>query len=135
MTLLLSSVLATFAPASMKVTNQIVADELTPWFVGAGIEDVNHELVGGLWTQMVWGESFEEPADQTGVSTMGTNGLITWLAASSTNCTYNTVKGDAQTGNQSQIIAGEAGCGVLNRGLDGGGMFFQVKIDIIIIMR
>ncbi|CAK9060530.1 unnamed protein product [Durusdinium trenchii] len=30
--------------------------------VGAGIEDVNHELYGGLYSQMLVGESFEEPA-------------------------------------------------------------------------
>jgi alpha-L-arabinofuranosidase len=29
---------------------------------GSGIEDVNHEVYGGLYAQMIFGESFEEPA-------------------------------------------------------------------------
>ncbi|CAL1141639.1 unnamed protein product [Cladocopium goreaui] len=33
-----------------------------------GIEDVNNELYGGLYSQMIYGESFEEPADESGVS-------------------------------------------------------------------
>ena len=29
---------------------------------GAGAEDVNHEIYGGLYDQRIFGESFEEPA-------------------------------------------------------------------------
>ena len=35
---------------------------------GLGIEDANHQLYGGLWSQMVFGDSFEEPAGPGGVS-------------------------------------------------------------------
>ncbi|WP_197529181.1 family 16 glycoside hydrolase [Aeoliella mucimassa] len=35
----------------------------TPWLTGACIEDVNHEIYGGLYSQMIFGESFQEPAD------------------------------------------------------------------------
>ncbi len=28
---------------------------------GACIEDVNHEIYGGLYSQMIFGESFQEP--------------------------------------------------------------------------
>ena len=31
------------------------------------LEDVNHELYGGLYSQLVFGESFEEPAGDDGV--------------------------------------------------------------------
>jgi hypothetical protein len=34
---------------------------------GACIEDVNHEIYGGLYSQMVFGESFQEPPPQPGV--------------------------------------------------------------------
>ena len=37
--------------------------QISDYMVGAGIEDVNHELVGGIYSQMLWGESFEEAAD------------------------------------------------------------------------
>jgi alpha-L-arabinofuranosidase len=34
---------------------------LSPYMTGACIEDVNHEIYGGLYSQMVYGESFQEP--------------------------------------------------------------------------
>lgn len=38
------------------------ASELSPYLTGACIEDVNHEIYGGLYSQMIFGESFQEPA-------------------------------------------------------------------------
>src|ERR1700722_15942339 len=32
------------------------------YLTGACIEDVNHEIYGGLYSQMICGESFQEPA-------------------------------------------------------------------------
>jgi hypothetical protein len=44
----------------------ICADKVThsvsPLTTGACLEDVNHEVYGGLYSQMIYGESFEEPA-------------------------------------------------------------------------
>ncbi len=37
-----------------------VTGEVSPYLNGACIEDVNHELYGGIWSQMVFGESFAE---------------------------------------------------------------------------
>ena len=34
----------------------------SPYLTGACLEDVNHEVYGGLYSQMVFGESFQEPA-------------------------------------------------------------------------
>ena len=34
---------------------------VSPFTTGACIEDVNHEIYGGLYSQMVFGESFQEP--------------------------------------------------------------------------
>lgn len=39
----------------------IVKNHITPWMVGSCIEDVNHEIYGGLYAQRIFGESFEEP--------------------------------------------------------------------------
>jgi hypothetical protein len=36
----------------------------SPYLTGACIEDVNHEIYGGLDSQMIFGESFAEPAAQ-----------------------------------------------------------------------
>lgn len=38
-----------------------VAGHITPWMYGSCIEDVNHEIYGGLYDQKIFGESFEEP--------------------------------------------------------------------------
>ena len=38
-----------------------VEADITPWLYGACIEDVNHEIYGGLYDQRIFGESFEEP--------------------------------------------------------------------------
>lgn len=35
---------------------------ISPYLTGACLEDVNHEVYGGLYSQMIFGESFQEPA-------------------------------------------------------------------------
>ncbi|MEN6306754.1 MAG: family 16 glycoside hydrolase, partial [Anaerohalosphaeraceae bacterium] len=44
----------------------VLADKVThnisPLTTGACIEDVNHEVYGGIYSQMIFGESFEEPS-------------------------------------------------------------------------
>ena len=104
---------------------------LSDGMIGAGIEDVNHELVGGLYTQMIWGESFEEPQGSDGVSgSVGASTRLTWSPKSGTSparCSYQVVNGDAATGTQSQgiVAVGDgSGCGLVNRGLDASGLFF-----------
>jgi alpha-L-arabinofuranosidase len=42
-----------------------VENRITPWLYGACIEDVNHEIYGGLYDQKIFGESFEEPVHAT----------------------------------------------------------------------
>ena len=60
-----------FAPALMfaqgeevlvKVDAAKVEQNITPYLYGSCIEDVNHEIYGGLYDQKIFGESFEEPA-------------------------------------------------------------------------
>jgi hypothetical protein len=36
---------------------------ISRYMTGACIEDVNHEIYGGLYSQMIFGESFQEPAE------------------------------------------------------------------------
>ena len=71
-----------------------VLGSISPFMVGAGIEDVNHELIGGIYTQMLWGESFEEASmpsssccsqklpcclERIDISSNGTNGKPTYV--------------------------------------------------------
>lgn len=48
--------------ATVRVNAAEVKQQITPWLYGACIEDVNHEIYGGLYDQKIFGESFEEPA-------------------------------------------------------------------------
>ena len=50
------------ADGVLEVDAEEVTGRVSPYLNGAGIEDVNHELYGGIWSQMVYGESFAEPA-------------------------------------------------------------------------
>ena len=47
--------------ATITVDAAKVEGSVTPWLYGACIEDVNHEIYGGLYDQRIFGESFEEP--------------------------------------------------------------------------
>ena len=45
----------------IKVDAGKVEQKITPYLYGSCIEDVNHEIYGGLYDQKIFGESFEEP--------------------------------------------------------------------------
>jgi alpha-L-arabinofuranosidase len=47
--------------ATITVQADRTLHRLSPYLVGACIEDVNHEIYGGIYSQMVFGESFQEP--------------------------------------------------------------------------
>ncbi|HLK59701.1 MAG TPA: family 16 glycoside hydrolase [Chthonomonadaceae bacterium] len=47
--------------ATLQVDAGTVRNRITPWMIGSCIEDVNHEIYGGLYAQLIFGESFEEP--------------------------------------------------------------------------
>jgi alpha-L-arabinofuranosidase len=54
---------ASFAgEASIAVQADQVVGPVSRLLTGACIEDVNHEIYGGLYSQMIFGESFQEPA-------------------------------------------------------------------------
>ena len=53
------------APVRITVDPDRILNRITPAMYGACIEDVNHEIYGGLYAQRIFGESFEEPAPGT----------------------------------------------------------------------
>jgi hypothetical protein len=53
--------------ATIHVDAGQVTGRVGPHIAGACIEDVNHEIYGGIYSQMVFGESFQEPALQAPV--------------------------------------------------------------------
>ena len=44
-----------------------VLSRITPLLYGAGMEDVNHEIYGGIYSQRIFGESFEEGVKPQGI--------------------------------------------------------------------
>jgi hypothetical protein len=48
--------------AQISVQADKVLHPVSRYLTGACIEDVNHEIYGGIYTQMIFGESFQEPA-------------------------------------------------------------------------
>src|ERR1700709_2186922 len=50
-------------PAIVVNANHVL-HRITPYLSGACLEDVNHEIYGGMDSQMIFGESFAEPAKQ-----------------------------------------------------------------------
>ncbi|MDB5331081.1 MAG: putative alpha-L-arabinofuranosidase [Phycisphaerales bacterium] len=60
--LLLAANLAPAEEVHIHVHAREVTNRISPWTTGACIEDVNHEIYGGIYSQMIFGESFQEPA-------------------------------------------------------------------------
>ena len=58
---LLTAAPAAAQTATVRIDAEKVEQRITPWLYGACIEDVNHEIYGGIYDQKIYGESFEEP--------------------------------------------------------------------------
>jgi alpha-L-arabinofuranosidase len=58
---LLAGGLASAQEARLVVHANEVSHRVSRYLTGACIEDVNHEIYGGLYSQMIFGESFQEP--------------------------------------------------------------------------
>ncbi|OWK36562.1 family 16 glycoside hydrolase [Fimbriiglobus ruber] len=59
--LVLTSSRAGAQDASIRVDVRQEGRPVSKYLTGACIEDVNHEIYGGLYSQMIFGESFQEP--------------------------------------------------------------------------
>jgi alpha-L-arabinofuranosidase len=53
--------------ATLRIDATKVRSRVGGYLAGACIEDVNHEIYGGLYSQMIFGESFQEPPSQSSV--------------------------------------------------------------------
>lgn len=59
--LLLTPLSAHGQDVRISVNADQITNHIMPWMYGSCIEDVNHEIYGGLYDQKIFGESFEEP--------------------------------------------------------------------------
>jgi alpha-L-arabinofuranosidase len=93
---------------------------ISKYRTGACIEDVNHEIYGGLYSQMIFGESFQEPAAKDDARAMWKifhDGSAQGTATLETQPPF--------VGKQSQRLTFQTGTGVVgleNRGLNRQGL-------------
>lgn len=112
--LLLSPSMASGQGGTITVTREVVG--VTPVSVAVGMEDVNHEIYGGIYSQMVFGEAFAEEERAPGISSM-------WRATGSGG-RYALIRERPFKGVQSQRIKGVTGAwtGIENQGLNRQGL-------------
>lgn len=55
------NVLSLNAQSNITIDASKIENPISPYLYGSCIEDVNHEIYGGLYDQRIFGESFEEP--------------------------------------------------------------------------
>ncbi|MBB3695242.1 alpha-L-arabinofuranosidase C-terminal domain-containing protein [Sphingomonas sp. BK580] len=102
-------------PGSIVVTDRVIGR--TPTSVAVGMEDVNHEVYGGIYSQMVFGEAFAEAQVETGVSGQWRS---TAPGAAYSITTQAPFKG-AQSQKMERATSGDW-AGIENRGLNRQGM-------------
>jgi hypothetical protein len=97
------------------------AAQVSRTMTGSGMEDVNHEIYGGLYSQLVYGEFFQEPPVAAGVS-----GMWRPIGAGS----FSLPTDSPYQGSQSQRItnSGTGPVGVENRGLNRWGINFTAGL-------
>ncbi|WP_183572548.1 alpha-L-arabinofuranosidase C-terminal domain-containing protein [Mucilaginibacter sp. X5P1] len=137
-----------------KITVQVnnVIKNISPLMTGACIEDVNHEIYGGIYSQMIFGESFQElPMHIDAAVNPEFAGLSGWLSCKASRDqhkdeseirSWQPVKTGTSSGSfsidsiqpfvgkQSQninFIGGVGTIGIENRGLNRQGLYLSGK--------
>jgi len=114
--------------ASITVHADQVLHTNTPYLTGACIEDVNHEIYGGIDSQMIFGESFAEPAIPLPLRSFKSYGG-TWTPLDDGGVQGVGGEGAKIIWDGPGLAAGEASVDVLLTEADGGngGLIFKVK--------
>jgi hypothetical protein len=110
--------------ATIRVDATKVLHTLSPYLTGACIEDVNHEVYGGIDSQMIFGESFQEPCPGGD----HVSGMWRPLQTGTALGRFAFDRTSPFVGTQSQrltFVRGEGEVGIENKGLKRWGMFFQ----------
>ncbi|MDR3688004.1 MAG: DUF1080 domain-containing protein [Fimbriimonas sp.] len=124
--MLLSLLLAVHmqSQASIMVHPGRVLHEVSRFLTGACLEDVNHEVYGGIYSQMVFGESFQEPAQMapSGFRTFGGN----WQATNG-QLSVSGSAGDRLVSEQPALLDGKIGVDVFaDRNVTNAGLIVRV---------
>src|SRR5579859_2387137 len=109
--------------ATITVQADQVLHQVSPYLTGACLEDVNHEVYGGIYSQMILGESFQEPAAASVAGAV--SGMWNPISTGTVTgqCSLETT--NPFVGTQSQVITftgGTGQIGIANQGLNHWGM-------------
>jgi hypothetical protein len=110
--------------AAIRVDATRVLHTLSPFLTGACIEDVNHEVYGGIDSQMIFGESFQEPCRGDD----NVSGMWRPLQTGTALGRFALEENGRFVGSQSQritFVRGKGEVGIENKGLNRWGMCFQ----------
>jgi hypothetical protein len=117
--------------ATIHIDAAQVLHPVSRYLTGACIEDVNHEVYGGIYSQMIFGESFQERAKTNSAENwqQGVTGQWRGFASETARPEFSLDMKTPFIGNQSQIIkfADGVGAGIVgieNKGLNRWGMNF-----------
>ena len=108
--------------AVIRIHADQVTHSVSRFLTGACIEDVNHEIYGGLYSQMIFGESFQEPGKSPGIS-----GMWRGLSRGDAKGAFAILADNPFVGAQSQQVtfgSGEGEWGLENQSLNRWGMNF-----------
>jgi alpha-L-arabinofuranosidase len=127
---LFAMALCSFHAGAVKVTVDVadVRAEVPRTIYGTGMEDVNHEIYGGLDAQRLWDESFEEelPPQVIPYAPKGKGGIACGRQWEGLACGDGMFVRDtkvAHFGRASELLVpGTGSAGVANRGLNGWGV-------------
>src|ERR1017187_4874718 len=124
---LLGCGLAAAQEAEIVVHANQVTHRVSRYLTGACIEDVNHEIYGGLYSQMIFGESFQEPAPSSPLNKSEVSGMWRGFCRGSAQGGWSLETQDPFTGRQSQRMTfkeGNGEVGIENQSLNRWGMNF-----------
>ena len=111
--------------SSIKIDAAKVLNHVSPLMYGSCIEDVNHEIYGGLYAQMIFGESFEEPPREPGPGVSGMwDAVVTGEAVGRFACDHDKPLNSARS-QKIEFVRGEGTVGIANRGLNRWGLTFR----------
>ena len=112
---------------TIKVEADHVLGHVSRLLTGACIEDVNHEIYGGLYSQMIFGESFQEPPPTVSTRDSQLSGMWRAVDRGTAAGRFAFVSERPFAGEHSQQMTFDSGkgeWGIENEGLNRWGMSF-----------
>jgi alpha-L-arabinofuranosidase len=112
--------------ATIRVRAGETISHVSRFMTGACLEDVNHEVYGGIYSQMVFGETFQEPAPSPAVKNFTTYGGQ-WVARDGV-LSVNKEPGPKLLADVPELGIGEVGVEVFLPGKESGVAGLIVKV-------